>query len=109
MSSRPPLTLLCIARHLTRPTMLQVLHQEPNLGGVQVLPPWDGGPGIYYGAALSAPALQSGAHHQDSSSAAANAHLLNGTPRVLKPCLSWVIAGGLNQAARVGRGQRLTS
>lgn len=39
--------------------MHQVLHQEPNLGGVQVLPPWDGGPGIYYGAALSAPALQS--------------------------------------------------
>ena len=39
--------------------MHQALHQEPNLGGVQVLPPWDGGPGIYYGAALSAPALQS--------------------------------------------------
>ncbi|KAK9839784.1 hypothetical protein WJX81_001416 [Elliptochloris bilobata] len=28
---------------------LQVLHQEPDLGGVQVLPPWEDGPGVYYG------------------------------------------------------------
>jgi len=29
---------------------VQLLHQESGLGGVQVLPPWSGGEGLFYGA-----------------------------------------------------------
>jgi len=40
---------------------VQLLHQEPGLGGVQVLPPWSGGEGLFYGA--RAPGPPAGALH----------------------------------------------